>query len=207
MTLLRKLVPLDGVLLAACLIFSVSNQWKDPSWAGPPASNVLVMGITKSDTYRHVFEDSSVRQLQAAGAQTEPSYSHIRSGAAAEKLSDVVRAQVVLTTPVQRVEQRLGATPSGPAGGGFYGWYGGASASASNVTQYDAVTLETTVWDVGTQKVIWTATSEGVGTNNIPQASQDLAKTLIPKLNADGVIDQRDGSPVPFLRDYPGART
>jgi len=191
MTLLRKFVPLGGMLLAACSTFSVSNQWKDPSWTGPPASNVLVMGITKSDTYRHVFEDTFVHQLQAVGVQAEPSYSQIPSGVAVEKLSDVVRAtgaQVILTTRVQRVEQRLSVTPSGPAWGGFYGWYGGAWASSPDVTQYDAVTLETTVWDVGTQKVIWTATSEGVGTNNIPQASQDLAKTLIPKLKADGVI-------------------
>jgi len=191
MTLLSKFVPLGGLLLAACSTFSVSNQWKDPSWTGPPASNVLVMGITKSDTYRHVFEDTFVHQLQAVGVQAEPSYSQIPSGVAAEKLSDVVRAtgaQVILTTRVQRVEQRLSVTPSGPAWGGFYGWYGGAWASSPDVTQYDAVTLETTVWDAGTQKVIWTATSEGVGTNNIPQASQDLAKTLIPKLKADGVI-------------------
>lgn len=97
-------------------------------------------------------------------------------------------AQVILTTRVQRVEQKLNVTPSGPGFGGFYGWYGGAWASTPNVTQYDAVTLETTVWDVSSQKVIWSVTTEGVGTSNIPQATQDLAKTIIPKLKSDGII-------------------
>lgn len=71
MNLLRYVAPLGAVLLAACSTFSVSNQWKDPSWPGPPAGNVLVMGITKSDTYRHVFEDTFAQQLQAAGVQAE----------------------------------------------------------------------------------------------------------------------------------------
>ncbi|MDR3446617.1 hypothetical protein [Dyella sp.] len=191
MNLFRYVAPLGAVLLAACSTFSVSNQWKDPSWPGPPAGNVLVMGITKSDTYRHVFEDTFAQQLQAAGVQAEQSYSQIPAGAASEKLTDVIKAtgaQVILTTRVQRVEQKLNVTPSGPGFGGFYGWYGGAWASAPDVTQYDAVTLETTVWDVSSQKVIWSVTTEGVGTSNIPQATQDLAKTIIPKLKSDGII-------------------
>lgn len=188
---LHYLAPLGAIILAACSTFSVSNQWKDPAWAGPPASNILVLGITKSDTYRHVFEDTFVQQLQAAGVQAEQSYSQIPAGATSEKLSDVVKntgAQVILTTRVQRVEQKLNVTPSGPGWGGFYGWYGGAWASTPDVTQYDAVTLETTVWDTKTQKVIWSVTTEGVGTGNIPQATQDLAKTIIPKLKSDGII-------------------
>jgi len=191
MNMIRYLAPLGAVLLTACSTVSVSNQWKDPSWPGPPAGNVLVMGITKSDTYRHVFEDTFVQQLQGAGIQAEQSYSQIPAGAASEKLSDVVKntgAQVILTTRVQRVEQKVNVTPSGPAWGGFYGWYGGAWASTPDVTQYDAVTLETTVWDMKSQKVIWSVTTEGVGTSNIPQATQDLAKTIIPKLKADGII-------------------
>lgn len=191
MKLFRYAAPLGAILVAACSTFSVSNQWKDPQWAGPPASNILVVGITKSDTYRHVFEDTFVQQLQAAGVQAEQSYSQIPAGATSEKLGDVIKAtgaQVILTTRVQRVEQKTNVTPSGPGWGGFYGWYGGAWASTPDVTQYDAVTLETTVWDARTQKVIWSVTTEGVGTGNIPQATQDLAKTIIPKLKSDGII-------------------
>lgn len=191
MKVIRYIAPLGALLLAACSTFSVSNQWKDPSWPGPPATNVLVLGITKSDTYRHVFEDTFVAQLQGEGLKAEQSYQQIPAGATSEKLSDVVKAtgaQVILTARVQRVEQKLNVTPSGPAFGGFYGWYGGAWASTPDVTQYDAVTIETTVWDVNTQKVIWSVTTESVGTSNIPQATQDLAKTVIPKLKADGIV-------------------
>lgn len=177
--------------LAGCATTSVTNQWKDPSWQGPPASNVLVLGITKSDTNRRIFEDTFAQQLRAAGVQAEQSYTQIPSGDASAKVGDVIKssgAQAILATRVQRVEQKINVTPSGPGWGGFYGWYGGAWASTPDVTQYDQVTLETTVWDARSQKVIWTVTTEGIGTSNIPKAVQELATTLIPKLKSDGVI-------------------
>jgi hypothetical protein len=187
---LRYVLLALSLTLAACSTFSVSNQWKDPSWPGPPASNVLVLGITKSDTYRRVFEDTFVSQLQAAGLKAEQSYNQIPAGESSAKVGDVVKAtgaQVILATRVQRVEQKLNVTPSGPVGP-FGGWWGGAWASTPDVTQYDEVTLETTVWDARSQKVIWSVTTQGVGSSNIPQAVQDLAKTIIPKLKTDGVI-------------------
>jgi hypothetical protein len=177
--------------LAACSTVSVTNQWKDPSWAGPPVSSVLVLGITKSDTMRRIFEDTFSQQLQAAGVKATASYTQIPTGGASAQLGDVIKssgADALLATRVERVEQKTSVTPSGPGYGGFYGWYGGAWASTPDVTQYDVVTLETTVWDAKTQKVIWTVTTEGVGTNNISKAVQDLAATLIPKLKSDGII-------------------
>jgi hypothetical protein len=179
------------LVLAACSTVSVSNQWKDPSWAGPPASSVLVLGITKSDTIRRVFQDTFSQQLEAAGVKATASYTQIPAGDSSAKLGDVIKssgADALLATRVQRVEQKTSVTPSGPGFGGFYGWYGAAWASTPDVTQYDVVTLETTVWDARTQKVIWTVTTEGVGTDNIPKKVQELAATLIPKLKSDGII-------------------
>ncbi|WP_114241130.1 hypothetical protein [Dyella sp. C9] len=188
---LRHVLLCLALALTACSTVSISNQWKDPSWSGPPASNVLVVGITKSDTTRRIFEDTFVQQLQAAGVSAEQSYTQIPAGDTSAKLGDVVKssgAQVILATRVQRIEQKTSVTPSGPGWGGFYGWYGGAWASTPDVTQYDEVTLETTVWDARTQRVVWTVTTTGIGTSNIPKAVQDLAATLIPKLKSDGVI-------------------
>ncbi|RDI99493.1 hypothetical protein DVT68_01125 [Dyella solisilvae] len=179
------------LVLAACSTFSISNQWKDPNWPGPPASNVLVLGITKSDTTRRIFEDTFTQQLEAAGVRAVQSYTQIPSGGASAKLGDVIKssgADAILATRVQRIEQKTTVTPSGPGWGGFYGWYGGAWASTPDVNQYDEVTLETTVWDARTQKVIWTVTTQSIGTSNIPKAVQQLASTLIPKLKSDGVI-------------------
>jgi hypothetical protein len=188
----RSVMLIAPILLAACSSApSISNQWKDPSWSGPPASNVFVLGISKSDTHRRIFEDTFVQQLQAAGVKAEQSYTQIPAGDSTAKLADVIKssgADALLATRVQRVQQKVNVTPSGPGWGGFYGWYGGAWAATPDVNQYEVVTLETTVWDARTQKVVWTVTTESIGTNDIPKAVQNLASTLIPKLKSDGVI-------------------
>ncbi|WP_430391219.1 hypothetical protein [Dyella sp. 20L07] len=192
MKLVRLLFTAATLVLGACSTVSVTNQWRDPSWPGPPASNVVVVGISRSDTVRHVFEDTFSQQLQAAGVQASPSYTQIPPGTAgAVSLRELVKASganAVLVTRVQRVEQKISVTPSGPMYGGFYGWYGGAWAATPDVTQYDVVTLETSVWDPHTEKLVWTVTTEAVGTKNIPKATIQLAQTLIPKLKADGIL-------------------
>jgi hypothetical protein len=127
------------LLVASCASVSVTNQWKDPSWSGPPATNVLVIGVSRSDTTRRLFEDTFVRDLTAAGVRASASYASIPPGdGGSAKLGDVVKStgsDAVLVTRVQRVEDRINVTPTGPGYGGFYGWYGGAWASTPEVTR------------------------------------------------------------------------
>jgi hypothetical protein len=182
------------LLLSGCATFSVTNEWKDPAWAGPPASNILVIGVARSDTMRRLFEDTFARDLSAAGVRAEASYAAIPSGHdGSAKLGDVVRStgsDAVLVTRIQRVEDRINVTPGGPGPGygGFYGWYGGAWDTTPEVTQTTVVTLETSLWDVRSQKLVWTVTTQGLASNDIPKATNELSKTLIPKMKADGVI-------------------
>ncbi|WP_201315752.1 hypothetical protein [Dyella sp. EPa41] len=189
---LRSVLLLAASALAACSAVTVTNQWKDPSWAGPPVSNILVLGIAKSDTNRRLFEDTVAEQLHAAGVTAEESYAVIPvGGGSQDQLIELVKksgAQALLATRVQRVEQKTNAMTSGPAYGRFYAWYGNAWSMSPELTQYDVVTLETSVWDLKTEKVIWSTTTENVSSTNIPQAARQLASTLIPKLKSDGVI-------------------
>jgi hypothetical protein len=179
------------VALVACSTVSVTDQWKDPTFTGPPLSNVLVIGITRSDTMKRVFEDTFSQQLQSAGIKAEAGYTQIPPGATTLDLDDLMKktgADAVLTTRVQRVEQKINVTPGGPGYGRFSGWYGSAWASTPDVTQYEVITLETSLWDLKNQRLIWTVTTQGVRANNIPEATKNLAATLIPKLKSDGVL-------------------
>jgi hypothetical protein len=190
---MKALVPLVfSLVVAGCASVSITNQWKDPSWNGPPATNVLVIGVSRSDTTRRLFEDTFVRDLTAAGVRASASYASIPPGGdGSAKLGDVVRhtgSDAVLVTRVQRIEDRINVTPTGPGYGGFYGWYGGAWASTPEVTQTTLVTLETSVWDPRSEKLVWTVTTRGVASSDIPHVTQELSSTLIPKLRTDGII-------------------
>ena len=190
----RPIACLLMLTLAACATTSVMNQWKDPNFRGPPATRVVVAGIARSETTRRVFEDTFVQQLNAAGLQALPAYTQVQAGEDGRvKLSDFVKtsgAEAVFVTRVQRVQQKFNVSPGyAPVGyGGFYGWYGTAWAATPTVTQYEVVTLETTVWDTRSEKVVWGATTERVASQDIPEVTRQLAQTLIPRLKADGVL-------------------
>ena len=186
------LVALLALIIAGCATMSVTGEWRDPGFAGPPAHSVVVVGVARSPTTRHVFEDTFVQQLQAAGVSGFASYTQIGDSAESVPLGDLVKrnnADAILVTRVQRVQQKVDVTPTGPAYyGGFYGWYGGAWASTPMVTQYDEVTLDTSVWNARTEKLIWSVTTRNIGTSDIPGKTVALAQTLIPKLKAEGII-------------------
>jgi hypothetical protein len=183
-----------ALAIAGCSTVSVTNQWRDPQFAGPPATNFVVVGIARNEATRRVFEDTFVADLRRAGVQAQPAYTQIEAGENGKvKLTDLVRASgadAVLTTRVQRVQQKLNVSPGYYYGGygGFYGWYGGAWASAPTVSQYEVVTLETNVWDPKSGTLIWAATTERVASPDIPTVTRQLAEALIPRMRADHIL-------------------
>jgi hypothetical protein len=192
---LAKMLCIPIVLaLAACAALNVRNQWKDPSFQGPPAANVVVVGIARSETMRRVFEDTFVRQLETAGVKATPAYAQIEPGEGGRfKLGDFVRsskADAVIATRVQRVEHKTDVYPTYTpvVYGGFYGWYGTAWTATPMVSQYDVVTLETTVWDPKTEKLVWAATTQRVASQDVPKVTTQLAQALIPRMKADGIL-------------------
>jgi len=192
---MRMMLVVVALAIAGCASVSVTNQWRDPAYAGPPAINFVVVGIARNETTRRVFEDTFVADLRAAGVQAQPAYTQIEAGENGKvKLTDLVResgADAVLTTRVQRVQQKLNVSP-GPSYysgyGGFYGWYGGAWASTPTVSQYEVVTLETNVWDPKSGTLIWAATTERVASPDIPKVTTQLAQALIPRMRADHIL-------------------
>jgi len=183
-------------LLAGCATVELADSWKDPEFAGPALRKMLVVGVAQSETNRRLFEDSFSQTLRAAGVTAVPSYTLIPAGAApgSDQVRDAVAktgTDAVIVTRVQRAERRVEVTPTyyqtGPYRAGFYGWYG-ASAAPPMVTQYDVLTLETTLWQVKGEKVVWGGTSKLIEPQDIPKVTEELAKLLIAKMRADGVL-------------------
>jgi hypothetical protein len=76
----------------------------------------------------------------------------------------------------------------GPGPG--YGWWGGYSGwyAVPQVTQYQVATAETTVFDVKTHKIVWSATSQTFNPRSVQQEAPGLADAVIADLKARGLI-------------------
>ncbi len=184
--------------LAACATTELKASWKDPAFTGPPARKLLVIGAFKSDLNRRLFEDAFAGALNKAGSGGVASYPTLPENGAIsnERVQHSVQqtgSDAVLVTRVMRVRQDVSVTPShaypGFYGAGFRGWYGGAYAMApADVRVYDVLTVESTLWNMRTDKPVWSGTSEITAPSDIAAASKELADVLIAKMKADGVI-------------------
>jgi hypothetical protein len=187
-----------AALAAGCATTRLVDTWKDPAYGGGPVKNLLVVGVSKSDANRRVFEDGFVRALQAAGSTGAASYPVLpESGAIPnERLQEAVKkagADAVLVTRVLRVARnvdvRPGYTAPGFYGAGFRGWYGGTWATMPpEVSMYDVLTIESTLWNMRTDKPMWSGTSEVTEPRSVGAATEELAKVLVAKMKADGVL-------------------
>jgi hypothetical protein len=200
----RAHLPLIAILvLAGCASVRLADSWKAPAFAGPAPRNVLVVAVAANAANRQIAEDSLAAGLRAAGVQAAASYTLTPAGGM------VVRDQVkeavgkagadgVLVTRVLRAEKRTqvvsgsGGTMPPYAGGfygsGLYGWYGANTGMPPAVFESDVLVLETTLWEVKSEKVIWGATSEVFDPGAVPKASADLSKALVAKMRSDGVL-------------------
>jgi hypothetical protein len=186
-----------ALLLAACSTTSVKDTWRDPAFSGPPARQVLVVGVLKGDANRRVFEDSFSRALGAAGSRGIASYPIITDSTAGISEARLVaamkqaNADAVLVTRVLRVRRDVSVTPgfghAGFYGRGYGGWYGGMM-SAPDIDVYDVLTVESTLWNRNADKPIWSGTSEVTEPGSVAKATEDLSKALIARMKADGVI-------------------
>jgi hypothetical protein len=184
-------------LLAACSTTQVKDSWKDPAFTGPPVKKVMVIGVSKSDANRRIFEDGFSRAMQAAGVNAVPAYPSLpESGAISnERIMAAVRqagVDAVLVTQVLRVKRNVDVMP-GYAGPGFYGrgfrgYYGGAWAATPDVNVYDVMTIESTLWNISTDKPLWSGTTEMDEPKSVAAATDELAKVLVTKMKGDGVI-------------------
>lgn len=184
------------VVLTACSTPQLTSVWRSPDFSGPVPKQILVIGISKSDSHRRIFEDSFARSLRDAGIAAATSYALLPESGPLSRadIRDAVTrtgSDAILVTRLLRVDQRISVSPGymGPGYGGFYGWYGAAWASMPpQVDQYDVLVIESTLWDFKQEKVIWSGTSETIAEQDVGGLTTKLARVLIERMRKDGVL-------------------
>lgn len=182
--------------IAGCSTTHMKETWKDPGFAGPALKQVMVIGVSRSDANRRVFEDGFVKALGDAGVRASPGYPALPGAAAIPQERIVAAAKqsgsegVVVVRVVKRDVQ---VTPSygSPqfARAGFGSYYNGAHIEVSDVVDtYDLLTVEASVWNLASDKPVWSGTAQVADPRNVAASTAELAKTLIGRMKADGVI-------------------
>lgn len=199
MNMLHRIIRIGlcTAVLAACQTTSIKSAWFDPTYAGGPMKKIDVVGAGGSISSRRVFEDVFAQRLRTVEVEGIPGYTVIPDDArvAEAPFSAAVErsgAQGVLMVRLVGVDTKTqvytSMVPGGLGWGPYGAMYGPAWYPVTEVNQYDVATVETSLYDVKTRRLVWAATTETFNPSSVAQDAPNYADLIIKQLVARGVI-------------------
>jgi hypothetical protein len=194
------LVLVGMVLLGvgSCASTEFKSTWKDPE-AGPvelQGKRVAAFAVTKDEAMARGAEDAMVSALAKQGVKGIPGYQLLSGDDATdkEKLKDKLKEANVDGAVVMRVvgsRQEVNYVPTGPAYGSFYGYwdYGwSAVGSPGYLTTDRIVSVETLVYSVPRDKLIWAGVSETFEPGKVDKVTKEIVEKATKEMKKDGLI-------------------
>jgi hypothetical protein len=194
---------------AACATTTFQSTWKAPD-AGPlnfRGAKVAALVISGDRGFRLPAEDELAREITAEGAVGVPAYTLvpddvIKDQAKSKALMDQAGVVGVVSIRVVGNEQRITATPAsfwmGPPHGAFWGppgwgrpgyWGWGWGVTTAPMIQTDSiVSVETLIFDLSRDKLVWVATSQTTNPTNVQVLVRDLTHASARALRRQGLI-------------------
>jgi hypothetical protein len=204
---------LVGLLAVACSSTTMSGSWSDTSYTGQ-IKNVFIIGIAKDEVNKRIFEDTFGNQLGSQGVKTVSSY---RSFSANEEVDreTIVQAMTdngcdsVLLTKL--IGQRTETVTSPGYASGYTSRYGGRGGygrggygrggwgsyynrsydvvyQPATTTEFVIMTVESVLYDLKTEEMIWSAQLETVLEGNLEKMMQDYVEIVTKDLKENNLI-------------------
>lgn len=181
-----------AVSLSACATTTYTSSWKAPD-AQPlgrlTGQKVVAVVMTKNTAARRAAEDALVDVLNANGASGVASYTLVPEDAVGDEarakaaIEGSGAAAVVVMRPVAK-DKEVRATSTtmymgpmyGPYWGGYWGYgWGGAWAPAPDIRTDTIVTVETLVYSLKQNKLVWAGQSQTTNPGKVDAFVRELA--------------------------------
>ena len=195
---------------AACATTTFQSTWKAPE-VGPlnlKGAKVAALVISTDKGFRLPAEDALAQQITAEGAVGVPAYTLvsddvIRDDAKSRALMEKAGVAGVVSMRVVSNEQRITSTPSNfwvgpphsafwgrPGWGrpGYWGWGWGFAYAPPMIQTDTVVSLETLIFDLGRDKLVWVATSRTTNPSNVPSFIREVSGAAARELRRQGLI-------------------
>ena len=190
-------------MIISCGGTELTHTQVNEAYKGKPVSNILVIGITGNEDSRRSFERKFVAQLKSAGVEAISSEDAIPMPADLElKKETILKAvnqfkndAVIITHLIDKEEKEV-FTRGGEADRGYYGFYHSRYTYSyardpgySNTSK--TIRLETNLYDVKTEKLIWSGQSKTLSKDSKDQIINDVIKVVINDLQNNKLISPK----------------
>jgi hypothetical protein len=186
--------------VTGCSSISLQSSWKDPGTAPKQYRKLLVVGIANKPQMRQIFEEVYAAEVNKKGAAGIASYTltGVANAVTRDAIVEAVKKSgadgVITTRMLSMKENKEVRTGFVLTDRGFTDVYGIPVSYAEFVHQPVEVTrstqavLETSLFDAGTGRLAWSATSNAVDPAGIITVSRELADSVIKALTRDGLL-------------------
>jgi len=192
-------------LLVICTIASCSPSTKiEKSWVEPgakidptPQTKVMVIALVKDETSRRVIEDELVKRFKVpAVASYKFLTSEMIKAASDEALNSMITKENfthILLMRLADIEKETSYVPGTTTGfyGGYGMYYGYGAAMYTSPGYYTTdknYFIETTIYSVNPDKLLWTATTKTVNPSKIDKAVNEIADVVTAKMKSEGFL-------------------
>lgn len=185
------------LLLASCAATSITGTWKEESYT-QPIKNILIIGLSKKETNRRIFEDTLSNDIIKAGKKAARSVKYIDDikGINKESLKPIIKRGNFDTILIGRVvsidkESRYIASDVYPSNyNSLYGYYGHVSPyyNQGYIVQDTIVSLEFNIYETKNEKLVWALTTETFEPGNINKEIKKISEIIVKELQKQKLL-------------------
>jgi hypothetical protein len=189
--------------LSACASTTFTSTWKAPDAqpVSPVGKTIAAVFVSRDESRRRAGEDALAADLRARGANPIAAYTLLPNerrgdGDAARQLLRQAGAQGVVVMRVVGRDQRISYTPGvgyafpsyyygfGPYWG--YGW--GAVYQPGYLTTDTVVSVETLVYSLQQDKLLWASTSRTINPRDLDTLVNEVADATAKEMVRQGLL-------------------
>jgi len=193
-----------SLIVISTLVSCGPSTKMEKSWMEPGASvtasapnKVLVIAMVKDETSRRVIEDHLVKRVSGTGVA---SYTLVSTDMLKEASDEALKKIVtdgkfthIILMRLADVEKETsyvpGTTTSYYGGyGRYYGYGAGMYSTPGYYTTDKNYFVETTVYSINPDKLLWTGTTKTVNPSKVEKTVNDIADVVAEKMKKDGFL-------------------
>jgi hypothetical protein len=205
---MAALVAAGALAVSACGATTFNTTWKNPDAQMihvQPGEKILAMVISQNESVRRGAEAALASELSRNGAVGVPAYTVIPDDAVqdqskAKPYIDKSGASYAVIMRATGREKEVSSTPTmggyyGPGWGGYGGFYGGfygygwgGAWGGSQIRTDTIVFVETLVYDLKSDKMVWAGQSETLNPSKADGMVKELVDEAANEMRKQGLL-------------------
>jgi hypothetical protein len=200
--LLGLLLITGAFIFTSCASTKITSSWKDKEYQGKAEKFVVIM-VARTPEMRNMFEGRFVAELRARGNKAVQSYELVDleqlpdrelvksriQGTAADTvlISRLIDSKTIQSYMPGSVQSQINIYPSH-----YYGWgtyYEVIFVDYGYTGDTQVAYIETNLYDMKTEKLIWSAQTETERTEGEQQLVNKFIDVILKKLSKDKIIN------------------